>query len=284
METISILGCGWLGSPLALTLLAEGYTVKGSTTRAEKLSVLRDVGIRPYRLSLNPELQPKEAEDFFQSDLLIIDIPPKTRDKGPDFHPQQIEAVAEEIKAQKVKHCIYISSTSVYPNLNREVSEEDAVAVEKAGKKKGGPTKGSMYALLQAEETLKAIPDLALTIIRCGGLMGYDRIPGRYFAGKQQLTTGSIPVNYIHRDDVIGIILEVIRQGYWKKTLNAVAPQHPSRQQVYEQNAEEFGFNAPTFKETPAEEYKIVSPGKLLKELQYTFRYPNPLEFRFSKT
>lgn len=283
MKTISILGCGWLGSPLALTLLAEGYTVKGSTTRAEKLSVLRDVGIQPYRLSLNPKLQPKESEGFFHSDLLIIDIPPKARDKSPDFHPQQIEAVAEEIKTQKVNHCIYISSTSVYPNLNREVSEKDAVEMEKAGKKEGGHTEGSMYALLKAEEMLKAIPDLALTIIRCGGLMGYDRIPGRYFAGKQQLTTGSIPVNYIHRDDVIGIILEVIRQDYWKQTLNAVAPQHPSRQQVYAQNAADFGFSAPTFKETPAEEYKIVSPGKLLKELNYTFRYPNPLEFRFSK-
>lgn len=283
METISILGCGWLGSPLALSLLAEGYTVKGSTTRTEKLSVMRGVGIRPYRLSLNPELQPK-TEDFFETDLLIIDIPPKTRDKGPDFHPQQIEAVAEEIKAQNVKHCIYISSTSVYPNLNREVSEEDAVSAEKAGSQEGGHSEGSMYALLKAEETLKAVPDLALTIIRCGGLMGYDRIPGRYFAGKQQLTTGKIPVNYIHRDDVIGIILKVIRQGYWNQTLSAVAPQHPSRQQMYEQNAEAFGFQAPTFKDTPAEEYKIVSPEKLLKELQYTFHYPNPLEFRYSKS
>lgn len=35
MPTVSILGCGWLGLPLAEQLLAEGYSVKGSTTRAE---------------------------------------------------------------------------------------------------------------------------------------------------------------------------------------------------------------------------------------------------------
>lgn len=278
METISILGCGWLGSPLARTLLAEGYTVKGSTTRSEKLSVMRDVGILPYRLSLNPALQPAEVDDFFDTDLLLIDIPPQTRSKSADFHPQQIKAVAEKIKAQGIGHCIYISSTSVYPNLEREVSEEDAPALEEIKSPEASQT-----ALLNAERILKAIPDLELTIIRCGGLMGYDRIPGSYFAGKENLSTGSIPVNYIHRDDIIGIILEVIRQGYWKQTLNAVAPQHPTRREVYEQNASEFGFKAPTFTQTAASNFKIVSPAKLLKDLQYQFRYPDPLAFRYSR-
>ena len=278
METISILGCGWLGSPLARNLLAEGYTVKGSTTHSEKLSVMRDVGIQPFRLSLNPALQPAAVDDFFDTDLLLIDIPPQTRSKGADFHPQQIEVVAEKIKKQGIRHCIYISSTSVYPNLEREVSEEDAPALKEIAS-----PKASQAALLGAEEILKAIPDLKLTIIRCGGLMGYDRIPGSYFAGKENLSTGSIPVNYIHRDDVIGIILEVIRQNYWNQNLNAVAPQHPSRREVYEQNASEFGFKAPTFTTEAASGYKLVSPAKLLKELQYQFRYPNPLDFRYSK-
>jgi 3-hydroxyisobutyrate dehydrogenase-like beta-hydroxyacid dehydrogenase len=32
MTKISILGCGWLGFPLAKALLKDGFTVKGSTT------------------------------------------------------------------------------------------------------------------------------------------------------------------------------------------------------------------------------------------------------------
>ena len=39
-ETITILGCGWLGLPLAQTLVKEGYSVKGSTTTEDKLEVL----------------------------------------------------------------------------------------------------------------------------------------------------------------------------------------------------------------------------------------------------
>ncbi len=34
----SILGCGWLGKPLAVSLLDEGFNVKGSTTSEEKLT------------------------------------------------------------------------------------------------------------------------------------------------------------------------------------------------------------------------------------------------------
>lgn len=282
METISILGCGWLGSPLARNLLAEGFTIKGSTTHSEKLSVMRDVGIHPYRIRLEPTLEPKDVDDFFDTDLLIIDIPPKTRDKGADFHPQQMEAVAEQIKESGITHCIYISSTSVYPNLEREVNEEDAVRAENEKEIKDGHSEGSAAAIMQAEEVLRNIPELKLTILRCGGLMGYDRIPGRYFAGKEGLTTGSIPVNYIHRDDVIGIVLDVIRKNHWNQTFNAVAPQHPTRQEVYERNAAEFTFPAPSFTEAEARDFKIVSSAKLLNELGYQFRYPNPLDFRYS--
>lgn len=49
----SIIGCGWLGLPLAERLVAEGYTVKGSTTSVDKLSLLRQKGIDAYLLQLN---------------------------------------------------------------------------------------------------------------------------------------------------------------------------------------------------------------------------------------
>ena len=36
-KTISILGCGWLGHPLAKFLISENFIVKGSTTTISKL-------------------------------------------------------------------------------------------------------------------------------------------------------------------------------------------------------------------------------------------------------
>ena len=34
---VSILGCGWLGLPLAKSLIEKGFSVNGSTTSVEKI-------------------------------------------------------------------------------------------------------------------------------------------------------------------------------------------------------------------------------------------------------
>ncbi len=111
--------------------------------------------------------------------------------------------------------------------------------------------------------------------------MGYDRVPGKYFIGKKDLNTGSIPVNFVHRDDVIGIIYEVIRQDKWNEIFNVVAPEHPVRKDIYISNAQDFGWAAPSFLEGTTPDYKIVSSNKVIRELNYRFIYPNPLTFKY---
>ena len=271
-KNISVLGCGWLGAPLARNLLAEGYSVKGSTTHPEKRSVMKDVGIKPYLLTFTPKLSQLSPEDFFETDLLIIAIPPRIKYEGEAFHPEQIKAVLKEIRKNQISHCIYISSTSVYPNLEREVTEEDVPEPENC----------RHTAVCEAERLLQQEEGLNLTILRCGGLMGYDRIPGRYFAGKKGLDTGDIPVNYVHRDDVIAVVLEVLRQNHWNDVFNVVAPQHPIRKEVYLRNAADFGLEPPIFTETRMKGFKVVNADKLQSTLQYQFLYPDPLEFRYS--
>src|SRR5574343_621841 len=46
-EKIAILGCGWLGLPLAKSLLSKGYEVKGSTTSESKLVILKNAVSSP---------------------------------------------------------------------------------------------------------------------------------------------------------------------------------------------------------------------------------------------
>ena len=45
---IAILGCGWLGFPLAIRLLQAGHKVEGSTTSVMKLQELSEEGIGPH--------------------------------------------------------------------------------------------------------------------------------------------------------------------------------------------------------------------------------------------
>lgn len=59
---ISILGCGWLGLPLAKQLIKKGFSVKGSTTSEEKISILKTEGIISFLISLSDS---KKSEEGF---------------------------------------------------------------------------------------------------------------------------------------------------------------------------------------------------------------------------
>ncbi len=77
---ISILGCGWLGLPLAKSLLSKDYEVKGSTTSESKLEVLKNAGISPFQIQLEEHQIIGNIEDFLkETDVLVIDIPPELR-------------------------------------------------------------------------------------------------------------------------------------------------------------------------------------------------------------
>jgi len=269
-ETVSIIGCGWIGLPLAELLLREGYRVKGSTTSAEKIDLLRREGVEAYQLQLMP--QPVgDLDTLLKADTLIIDIPPKAARLGDDFHPQQIQFLIDAIRLSTISHVIYVSSTSVYPELNRVVAEEDVLS----------PDQSATPALIVAEQIVQTLaPERSVTIVRCGGLMGYDRIPGKYIAGKT-IDSGAVPVNYLHRDDAVGILETVIQQKL-VGIINAVAPEHPSREAIYRKSCADFGYALPTFitPESPVD-YKIISPEKLIQATNYQFRYPDPLQFYY---
>ncbi len=113
---ISILGCGWLGLPLAEILRDEGHVIKGSTTDPDKLEVLKGKQIDPYLIDLEPDLNEGADEEFWDADLLILNIPAgRRRDNVEEFHPRQISAVIEKVKKSSIAFVLFISSTSVYP-------------------------------------------------------------------------------------------------------------------------------------------------------------------------
>lgn len=275
-KRISIIGCGWLGLPLAKYLLDLKYPiVKGSTTSPEKLDTLRSTGIDGQVVSLNPEPQGEQWSELLEVDSLIVDIPPRSSKQGEEFHPRQIGYLTEMVKNSPISEIVYISSTSVYKELNRKVYEQDVVQANQS----------AVPFLVEAEQLMMALreKDRRVAVLRCGGLMGYDRIPGKYVRGKQNINTGHIPVNYIHRDDVVAMLAELVTGGVPDETFNCVAPLHPERREVYEASCRQFGWEAPTFAApNPTATFKVVSSDKLAGFLNYTFLYPDPLHFYYS--
>jgi nucleoside-diphosphate-sugar epimerase len=270
MSTISILGCGWLGLSLGDFLVKKGYTILGSTTQIEKFENLKAVGIRPFLIKLPNEINETTTLPFFQTDILILNIPPGRRHPNvEEHHFQQIKKVVEMIKKGTIQKIIFVSSTGVYGDENRVVTEADTP----------NPTRGSGKALVRVEHFLRQQTALPTTILRMGGLVGGDRKAGRFLAGKKDVKNGNAPINMIHRDDCIGVINEIVEQEIWEETFNVCADEHPTRKEFYLAQTAKQGLEAPTFSDDEEVSFKIISNEKVKTLLGYNFLYPDPMEF-----
>lgn len=264
VNSVSILGCGWLGFPLAKHLLALGYEVKGSTTQANKLTVFQEAGIDPHLIHFDETTQLDERLlNFLDSSVWVIAVPPGRTEVQQMAYRRLFSLIAEVNSLKAPHHIIFISSTSVYGDVCAEVDEETNPQA----------TEASGILLLAMEERLKSL-NTPYTIIRPGGLIGPERHPGRFFAGKSNIPNGLAPVNLIHLDDLLAISLGVIREGELG-LINACAPSHPSRMEFYTQASEHAGFQLPDF-EPSLSTWKIVNC-KRLQSLEYSFIHPDLL-------
>ncbi|MTH17975.1 SDR family oxidoreductase [Flavobacterium sp. LC2016-01] len=269
MKQISILGCGWLGLPLAKRLLEKGNSISGSTTSENKLSILAEAGIDPFLVTLESESVSENITSFLsESEILIIDIPPKLRNTGDSSQKvfvQKIENLIPFIERSGIKKVLFVSSTSVYGDDNSLITEETIP----------NPETESGKQLFLAEAILQQNQNFETTILRFGGLIGEERHPVKFLAGKENLENPDAPVNLIHQKDCIGIIEAILNQSKWNELFNAVAPFHPTRQEYYTQKAKEQNLILPKFSSEKSNIKKIVSSEKIETILNYQFKLEN---------
>lgn len=270
MKTISILGCGWLGLPLGKLLVKNGYTVKGSTTSPSKITTIKQAEIQPFMIKVHQHLEGENLDSFFQADVLILNIPPGRRDPNVlTNYPHRIKAILEAAQNGKIKHLIFVSSTGVYTNTNGIVTEQSPL---QADRKSG-------QALIKCEAILKTQKSIDLTILRMAGLVGGSRQIGNFLAGKTDLKNGDAPVNLVHLDDCLAIILKIIQQEKWNSIYNVCADEHPKKNVLYPIKTKEAGKEPPTFIKNEPLSFKIVSNQHLKTDLNYTFLKPNPMDW-----
>tara|TARA_R110000850_G_scaffold271031_2_gene404919 strand:+ start:317351 stop:318151 length:801 start_codon:yes stop_codon:yes gene_type:complete len=263
MIQISILGCGWLGLPLALSLQRNGYTIHGSTTTEKKLETLKEAAIQPYLIHLTEDTVEGDMQSFLnESHVLILDIPPKMRSDPSRTFSDKIRVLIPFIEASTVKRVLFVSSTSVFGDGQGTVNEESAPLPDTASGKE----------LLKSEKLLTENPHFQTTILRFGGLTGNDRHPVKYLAGRSNISGANAPVNLIQQEDCIGIIEEIIHRGSWGLVFHGVHPEHPSKKVYYTRKAVECGLEPPQFKEEAHTDYKTVDSINLGKYLHYRFK------------
>ena len=273
MKKVSIIGWGWLGEATGLLLQKQGYPVIGSSTRSEKVELLREKGLDAVHFALDPAPKGIDFQRLFDSEILVVTLPPRSRQGDGEAYLQQLASLRDLVANSAVKQVIFISSTGIYPNENKAVpyTEEEEISESTAGN----------AILYRAEALMGASSTYDLTVLRMGGLMGEDRIPGTYFSGKEQVA-GHTRVNFIHQVDAAGMIAWVINQGLWNKIFNGVAPEHPLRREVYQHNANALGIPLPaSFQDAADEEVgRLISSEKIVFT-GFTFEYPDPLTFSY---
>jgi len=191
-----------------------------------------------------------DISSFWQSDIIIIAINTK------DNYLQTLKKIAQLTK--KTSNIILMSSISVYREFDEEIDESAKI------------TKIALQR--EAEELIQSLRDKVL-ILRLGGLMGDDRVAGRW---KTASTFSDGVVNYIHKDDVINITKKMIESNITDGIYNLVAPTYPLRSEVHKKNREAIGLELGKF---DGMTYRKVLSNALIKKLNYTFLHPNPLNF-----
>lgn len=258
VQTVSILGCGWFGLAFAKKLIELNYTVKGSTTSQEKLEILQAENIQPFLVNFTAESIVADAT-FFEADALFICIPPKRNSTELLDYPKKINSILAAAE-NKSKHVVLISSTSVYADGNKIVNENSETI----------PDTDSGKVVLAAEMLFKELLSEKGTIIRFAGLIGPNRNPGRFFAGKTDIPNGLAPVNLIHQKDAVGVAVKLLENQAFGGTYNACSPNHPAKMDFYVDAAKALGLAIPEFI-AEKKNWKIVESLNVPEFLGYEF-------------
>ena len=251
-ENISILGCGWLGLPLAAYLVQHDFIVNGSVRSAEKKALLESKNIMPFLVDIDKE--DAIDIDFFSTNVLVIAIPSKNI-----LGFQKLISIIEKSSIKKV---IFISSTSVYPTSEKEIKETN---------------KTLETPLASIEKLFLKHSGFKTTILRFGGLFGANRNPASFFKNGRIIKNPEGVVNMIHQEDCIDIIHRIIEREIETEVFNACADTHPTRRDFYTNVKLKLGLETPVFEENKPIQMKRICNEKLKSRLLFNFKYSDLL-------
>ena len=249
--TIGIVGCGWLGERIIESIGGE-YSIRTTTTSQEKFELLSTKGFNPTLVSFSDVISlpgPQLWNEVPDLDVVVITVP--FPNKNTSFSAQSamianLVSFLGDFKGQM----FFMSSTSVYPDSPMEFTEADLPPDD----------------VVNERLIRRAYPHV--NILRLAGLMGGNRLLSNYRVSNLEL-----PVNHVHYEDVCGVIKRMIVLHSASQIYNVVAPMHPAKAEVIapQTNTSSLGHIST--------KGRTISCQKLVSELDYQFRYPDPRLF-----
>ncbi len=263
MKKISILGAGWLGSPLALQLKENGNQLKVSTTSPEKISFFQKHNMESFLITVGSDSDNENIDKLFSdTDILIITIPPGRTQNIESNYVEKIKSIIPFIEKHHIKEVIYTSSTTVYLSLQGEVNEETPIV----------PVSEMDKQIFEIENLLIHNPNFNATILRLGGLIGEDRHPVTFIVKREVIEDANNPVTMVHRSDIICFLERIVGQAVPNEIFNIVAPIRLNRRDFYTQEAQKLNLSPiPKFVDNPHADMRRVNGEKITK--RYNLEY-----------
>lgn len=283
MATISIIGTGWLGLPLANYLSSLDHNLFASKTTLDGCNATQSQvpHVNMFVAKLSADIQSQAYQELQsnlvtqQPNIIIGAFPPGFRQgKGEDYiaYWQQLVSIAKTIPNVKL---VMISSTAVYPS-QAQLMDED-MASWAAYKATPESFSAKSVAMLKAEQTV-IDSGLNYAIVRCSGLIGKQRLPHRFVRHLKQVSHFA-PANMLHLNDAIGVI-EFACFKLQNEVVNASIPDTLSKADFYQASIEamqkldcyheDWSLSLPPLSE---HKDKQISSAKITN-LGYEFQFP----------
>lgn len=276
---VLIIGCGYVGLPLGVELVAQGHEVFGLRRSCDSDASLSTAGITPLTGDIT---RPEDLAALPGPFDWVVNLVSSSRG-GPDIYRQvYLEGtrnVLAWLKDSPPAKFIYTSSTSVYGQTDGSVVKEEAPTE---------PPTETGKILVETEKLLLdafAKDKFPAIILRAAGIYGPDRghLFLKYLADEATMAdNGRRLINMIHVDDLVGIIIRALQSGRAGEIFNAVDDEPIAQIHFFRFLSETLGKRMPPPAAPGADAdrkrgltQKKVSNRKVKMELGYEFKHPN---------
>lgn len=279
--SVGIIGCGWLGKALAASLIEQGTSVLATSSQQSNVEQLNEQGIEAQQLLLPSNIKQLGQYDIFNQQCLVIAITPKFR-QGQTDYGIKVEQLVDAAKEQGiVQRIILLSSTAVYQGFEGLVDENTNLNLVESSLVESSPVKADSVEkapiLYTAEQAVLNFYRQG-SVLRLAGLVGPERHPGKFLLAKRTLKNSTAPVNLIHQQDAVGLILSLLTSASPQGVFNGVSDTHVTKALYYQTAAKSLGVELPTFSaDKVLDSTRIVSGDKAKQQLGYSFIYPDLL-------
>ena len=222
MASVLLVGCGDLGTAIAVQLHQAGHQVTGVRKSAQLLPLNMQ--------TVQSDVTHSDAVNLlsqFNPEFIIYCVA-ATAQTDENYYQHYVvglhHVMQSQVKNVQLKHVFFVSSTRVYGQSIEGIIDEDIVAT---------PADFGGERLLEAEQLLKNYP-FQSTVLRLSGIYG----PGRLYLVNMAKDLTRWPKlnhwsNRIHRDDAAGFIAYLVSQavnGHSVAPLYIVTDEMPTAQ------------------------------------------------------